>query len=304
MPSPAVPQGAGASGRRRLGIGHLTMLDVSPPELVGAAAAAGFDFVGFRVCAGGPGEQLWPLAPGSPMLRETLRRLDDTGLTVNEIDVIPLRSTTTLADVAPALATAAALGAGYAITFIEDDDLDRAGDTLALLAPAAAEHGLRILIEPMAYKQVRSFAQALRLIDRAPGCGIMIDPLQLHRGGDTLDAVRALDPALVPVMQLCDGPLQQPEFLTCPGPLPRGQAPGTSVGQLEARAWRRPVGEGDLPLAELVNILPGVPISIEAPNLGLSRLLDPVELAHRHMTGLARVVAATDRPAAAHRTAG
>lgn len=284
---------AQTSRHRLLGIGHLTMLDVSPPDLVTAAAAAGLDFVGLRVAAGGPGEELWPLAPGSPMLQETLRRLDDTGLVVSDVDVLPIRPGTSPAEAEPAMEIAALLGARYVISFIEDDDLARVGEVLAGLSGPAADHGLRIVIEPMSYKQVRTFHQARRLLVAAPATGIVVDPVQFVRSGDGLDDVRALDPAAVPFLQLCDGPLVAPTELPRTA-LPRGQSPGTSVTQLEARAWRLPAGEGELPLVDVVRILPDVPISVEAPNLGLSRLLDPVALARRHRAGVERVLAAAE----------
>jgi sugar phosphate isomerase/epimerase len=266
------------------------MLDVSPPELVTAAASAGLDFVGLRVSAGGAGEELWPLGPRSPLLRETVRRLDGTGLFVNEVDVLAIRPGTRVADAEPALELAGLLGAAYLIAFVADDDLTRAGDLLAALAGPAAAHGVRVLVEPMSYQRVRTFAEARRLLAAAPATGVVVDPLQFVRSGDGLDDVRALDPAAVPFLQLCDGPLQVPGVLPDAGPLPRGQSPGTSIVQYEARAWRLPAGEGRLPLTELTSLLPDVPISVEAPNLGLSRLLDPVALARRHRDGVERVL--------------
>lgn len=287
-------------GSRRVGIGHLTMLDVSPPDLVSAAAAAGFDFVGLRVMAGGPGEQLWPLSEGSVMMSETLRRLDGTGLYVNDVDVLPIRPGTSPAGTEPAFDVAALLGARYVIAFVEDPDLARAGDVLAELSGPAAARGLRILIEPMVYKQVRTVAQARWILRAAPATGVVVDPLQLIRSGDTVDDVRALDPSTVPLLQLCDGPLAAPTELPRTNRLPRSQSPGTSIIQLEARAWRQPAGEGEMPLSELTAVLPEARISVEAPNLALSRLLDPVALARRHRAGLDRVLSsrleATARP--------
>jgi sugar phosphate isomerase/epimerase len=277
------------------------MLDVSPPDLVSACASAGLDFVGFRVAAGGPGEELWPLSPGSPMLRETLTRLQDTGLYVNEIDVLPIRADTSRPDAEPAMEIAALIGARYMISFIEDDDLTRVGDTLAALTDPAAAYGLRILIEPMSYKKVSRYAQARRLIQAAPGIGVVVDPLQFLRSGDTLDDVRMLDPSTVPFVQFCDGPLTAPTDLPRAIRLPRGQSSGTSITQLEARAWRLPAGEGELPLAELATIFPEAPVSVEAPNLGLSRLLDPTEMARRHRAGLDTVLG---HPLAVARSAG
>jgi hypothetical protein len=75
---------------RITGLDHLTMLDLAPPEFVAVAAGAGFDAVGLRVAPVSPGEQAWPVAPGSPMLAETMRRCGGTGLFVLDVEAIPL----------------------------------------------------------------------------------------------------------------------------------------------------------------------------------------------------------------------
>ena len=77
-----------------IGIAHLTLLRLAPPELVTVAAAAGDDFVGIRVKADNDGERQYPMEPGSPMSKETLRRLDDTGLTVRDVEILTLRPDT------------------------------------------------------------------------------------------------------------------------------------------------------------------------------------------------------------------
>ena len=76
---------------RITGLEHLTMLDVAPPEFVTAAAQAGFDAVGLRVAPLDPGGPAWPVAPGSPMLAETMRRCDQTGVAVLDVEAVPLR---------------------------------------------------------------------------------------------------------------------------------------------------------------------------------------------------------------------
>ncbi len=77
-----------------IGIAHLTLLRLAPPELVTVAAAAGYDFVGIRVKGVTDGERQYPMEPGSPMSKETLRRLDDTGLTVRDVEILTLRPDT------------------------------------------------------------------------------------------------------------------------------------------------------------------------------------------------------------------
>src|SRR5215207_8980540 len=68
-----------------VGVDHLTMLDVSPPDLVSVAREARFDLVSLRVVAATPSEEPWPMTAGAPMLEETARRLDDTGVRVRSV---------------------------------------------------------------------------------------------------------------------------------------------------------------------------------------------------------------------------
>lgn len=272
------------------------MLDVAPPDLVAAAASAGFDFVGLRTATTGPGEESWGLEPGSAMTRRTLEVLADTGLQVLDVDILPIRRTTSAAAYEPAMETAAQLGARYFNVLVDDDDLARATDVLAGLVPVAAAHGLRLLVEPMVYKQVRSLPQAVDFVGGAPGSGIMIDPLHFRRYRGDLAEVRSLDPSLFPYLQICDAPLEAPHDLPQPESLPRGQAAGVSPAQLEARAWRLPPGEGELPLGELLAAVPDVPVAIEAPNLYLSATLSPQDLARRLKDGLDAVLAGSASP--------
>src|SRR5579863_8573492 len=81
-----------------VGIDHLTLLHVSPPELVTIASETGFGAVGLRVGTSGPGEEPWPMTVGSPMLEETMRRLNDTGVQVLDVEVIRLGPDTTRQD--------------------------------------------------------------------------------------------------------------------------------------------------------------------------------------------------------------
>src|SRR3954451_339916 len=94
-----------------IGIAHLTLLALPPPELVTMAAQAGYDFVGLRVKAATPGEREYPMEPGSPMSREALLRLDDTGLAVRDVEFLTVGPDTGPDDWRPALAAGAALGA-------------------------------------------------------------------------------------------------------------------------------------------------------------------------------------------------
>ncbi|WP_336630874.1 MULTISPECIES: sugar phosphate isomerase/epimerase family protein [unclassified Microbacterium] len=257
---------------RALGVGHLTLLDLTPPQLVETAARAGFDFVGMRVRAVTTTEAAFPMREGSPMLRETVQRLRDTGLVVRDIEFLPLTADTTADDWMPALASGAELGASVLTVTGADPDRSRLVDTLGRLAADAAAFGIRPALEPISYQPVARVADAADLA-RATGAVLMLDPLHIARGGSTIADVRAVEPDLVPVVQLCDAP----ERLD-PGSM--AEPDRIAALQHEARLQRLLVGEGELPLAELLAAAPeGVPVSVEIPHARLRARLDALAFA-------------------------
>jgi len=74
---------------RPISLAHLTVLDTTPPDLVSVAAAAGFKNIGIRLTAtpsvGGPP---YDALHDGPVLRETLRRLADTGVSVLDTEFL------------------------------------------------------------------------------------------------------------------------------------------------------------------------------------------------------------------------
>ena len=268
-------------GRRPVGLGHLTLLDTAPPELVSLAAQAGFEAVGMRAAVASATEEPWPMAVGSPMLRETLRRMDDTGVRVTDVEIIRLVPQTRAADQRALFETGAELGARFVNVIDFDPDHGRAADTLAAIAAEAAPFGLRPCVEPMAYSKLTSLADAVKLVDGS-AAGIIADPLHLHRCGDDPARLRELDPRLLGYFQLCDAMLAPPHGLPRPQRLPRGQPADVDDAQLEGRAARMLPGDGELPLAELVDAVPAdLPVAVEAPNLQLSARLGVPEFLRR-----------------------
>ena len=231
------------------GLEHLTLLNVPPPDLVTIAARAGFDAVGLRISPATDDERPWPMAPGSAMLAETALRCADTGITVLDAEAVRLGPART--DFAPFLDAAAQLGARYVNAICEEEDLSRLTDEFARLAADARPYGIRPVVEFMAYRSVRTLADATAVAAKSGG-GILIDALHVQRCGVSLDALRCVDPGLVSYVQLCDAPLA---------------APADQVR--EARSARLLPGEGELPIAELLAALPGdVPVAVEAPQAG------------------------------------
>src|SRR3712207_2758935 len=124
---------------REIGIDHLTMLDVSPPELVTIAREAGFDSISPRVAAATPGEEPWPMTTGSAMLEETVRRLDDTGIRVLAVEVVRIGPDTRREDYERELESGAKLRARYVTVNSYDPDIERASETFAALTADRSE---------------------------------------------------------------------------------------------------------------------------------------------------------------------
>jgi sugar phosphate isomerase/epimerase len=277
---------------RITGLDHLTMLDLAPPEFVTVAAGAGFDAVGLRVAPVTPGEQAWPVAPGSPMLAETMRRCGGTGLFVLDVEAIPLRPGSDLAGCEAVLETAAVLGARYLNVICDDPDTGRFADRLAELVRLARPYRVRPVIEFTAWRPIRTLASAVAIARGSDGAGLLLDTLHIQRCGVTAAELATVDPALLGYLQLCDAPAAPPHGIGGPGRMPREQQASADDAVLEARTGRLLPGEGELPLAELLGALPdSLPVSAEAPSLAVRREFSPAQFAARVRHALDSVLA-------------
>jgi hypothetical protein len=74
---------------RPISLAHLTVLDTTPPELVTVAAAAGFRTIGIRLTATpSVGIPPYDILRDGPLLRETLLRLADSGVSVLDTEFL------------------------------------------------------------------------------------------------------------------------------------------------------------------------------------------------------------------------
>jgi sugar phosphate isomerase/epimerase len=278
-----------------LRIHHLTMLGVSPPDLVSVTREAGFDLVGLRVVPAAPGEEPWPMTADAPMLEETAYRLDDTGVRVLSVEVVRVGPGTKREDYEQALEAGARLRARYVTVNVDDPDIERACEAFAALTADARPYGLRPLIEPIPYTQVSNLDEAIYIAKRSGGGGILLDALHFQRYGGRLERLRSVDRDLLSYVQLCDAPLAPPSEVPHPSSLPRGQSTDGTDLQLESRAMRLLPGEGELPLRKFLAALPaGIPVSVEAPILSLQETLTPVEFARRAREAVANVIPERD----------
>jgi Sugar phosphate isomerases/epimerases len=281
---------------RKLGIDHLTLLGLTPPEMVTLAAEVGFDYVGLRVRPATAGESGYPMHPGSPMVKQTLALLDGTGVEVLDTEATTLDGVTSREDWLPALEVSAILGARFFSVIVADEDLSRAGADLAQLVEDAKGFAIRPSIEPITYRTIHSVPAAAELARTAPGAGVVIDALHFARFGGTVDEVVGLGD-LLSWVQLCDGPASAPVGLRRPTRMPAGQSiEGTDL-QVESRAVRGFPGEGEFLLRELLSALPAsTPLAVETPNVDRATQMGPKAYAEAALLATRALLAELNSP--------
>jgi sugar phosphate isomerase/epimerase len=239
-----------------ISLAYLTVDGATPEEHVVAAAGAGFDAAGLRIKPPthlADSQSLIGLGDATARLGDACRRY---GIRPLDAEVMSLAADTGRAELTAMADTAAALGFRFVQTVVEDEDLDRAADTLSSLAEIAAAAGLGVALEFMAFRPLSTLDSALRMVRNvdAENIGLLIDALHLDRAGGSIDDVAVIPADQIAMVQLCDAPAIAP-------------TPEALVD--EARNCRLHPGEGALPLNRLLDVLPDrLPLSLEVPHPG------------------------------------
>jgi sugar phosphate isomerase/epimerase len=79
------------------------------------------------------------------------------------------------------------------------------------MADIAAEYGLVVSYEPLAWRTVWSVNQGLEVIAEAarPNVGLLVDGFHSFAGGDELEAIRGLDPEIITTFHVGDAEPRQ-----------------------------------------------------------------------------------------------
>jgi sugar phosphate isomerase/epimerase len=249
-----------------IGLAALTVLELAPPDMVACARDAGFDCVGVRLIPATAEEVQHPMVGDTSLVRETERRLKDTGMRVLDIEIFRLRPDTRVADYEAALATGARFGAKQALVAGNDPDESRLTASFAAFCEIAQRYGIAANLEPMPWTDCQNFAKGVRIVAAAaqPNGGVLIDPIHFDRGGSVASEIANAPRALFRYAQLCDAPAERP----------------TDVAGLlyQARAERLMPGDGGLDLKGILRALPAdLPLSLEIPMETLSKTVGAVE---------------------------
>ncbi len=264
-----------------LSLDHLTLFELTPPELVQIAAEAGFAHVGLRLHpAAPPGERQHPMLGDSPMRRETLARMRDTGVAVFDFGVFRLKRGVDVRTFEPVLESAAVLGARHAVVNGDEPDARVLADLLHGLCELGRPYGVRMNLEPTPWTGIPTLGAAIAVLAACghPEARLMIDTIHVDRSGGTLADLAAVPPALIDYVQVCDAA----------GPRPADFE--TMIHQ--ARNERAFPGDGNLDLAGMLSVLPdGIPLSLEAPVKSLAERLSARERAQRGRAAMEVLVA-------------
>ena len=268
---------------RILSLAALTVLELTPPEMVSCAAEAGFSHVGIRLLPAMPAEPQYDLVGDTPLLREVARRLADTGVKVLDVEIFRLKPETRVTDHEAVIATAARLGARELLVAGNDPDEARLVDSFAAFCALAGRYGLGAGLEFMPWTDVKDLSQAARIVEGA-GCanaGVLIDPFHLSRSRSRIADIALLPPSRSRFLQFCDVPAAIP--------------PTMDAILAEARAERLFPGDGGLDLVGLLRAVPrDIPLSLEVPTHTLAKTVGATERARRALAATRRVLAQLD----------
>lgn len=270
------------SATREMTLSYLTLQHLLPPDFVSVAHQSGYQGISVRLIpASPPGEEQLPMFGSSPLLAETIARLDDTGIYIHDIEVLRIGETVDMAALERVMETAVRLRARNLDVIAQDPVEERLAENLARVAALTASYGVRTCLESMVYMATKTMAQAARVIALTgrDDIGIIVDALHLDRAGDSPEDVCRLAPGQIACVQLCDAG-------------PRPDATDTAALLRESREDRMVPGEGILPLRELIRLAPStVPISLEVPTIGLIGTMSDVALARKMREAALQIMA-------------
>jgi sugar phosphate isomerase/epimerase len=235
-------------------LAHLTVLGLSPPDVVRVAARTGYQTVGLRlirVTDTGPG---YPLMHDPVMMRATKAAMVETGVGVLDIELVKITPDIDVGALEPFLAIGAELGARHVIIAPYDPDLTRLADRLAAITERAARWGLGAVLEFFPWTEVPDLGTAVRVVEAAGRIetGILVDTLHFTRSKSTLEQLDRVPACRLPFVHVSDAPVQE----------------NYSMEDLlhAGRAERLPVGEGAIDIKGILKHMPqGIPLALEVP---------------------------------------
>jgi sugar phosphate isomerase/epimerase len=271
--------------QRIYSLAYLTSAPMAPPDALVLAQKLGYQAIGVRIAPAAPGGDFSPLTEDPAMLRDTVARIQDTGVPVFDVEIARLNENFHADQFKRFLETAGTLGARAILVAGDDPDEGRLTASYAAFCDAAAPFNLTADLEFMPWTAVRDARSALRIITNAdrPNGRVLVDSLHAGRSTTTLADLAAIPGSRLSYAQLCDAP---------------GEVPTTQEGLIHtARCARLLPGEGGIDLVGIVRQLPSdLPLSLEIPNDERLPKLGAQEWARQALAAAKRIIASSTCP--------
>ncbi|UHJ61261.1 sugar phosphate isomerase/epimerase family protein [Vibrio furnissii] len=234
-------------------LAHLTVIHLTPDQMIEMAADIGYDAVGLRLIKVTDNSPGYPLMEDKRMMRATQAALANTGIGVHDIEFVRMTPNFDIKDLEPFLEAGAQLGANQIITAPYDPNLSRLADSLAHLGEKASSYDLNVVLEFFPWTNVPDLATAYAVTkDAGDSVGILVDTLHFDRSNSSLQQLATIPVHKLPFMHLCDAlRLEHYEH---------------EALLHTAREDRLPPGQGQIPLQAILDAMPkGVPMGLEVP---------------------------------------
>jgi sugar phosphate isomerase/epimerase len=250
----------------QLGLEWQTVFGLAPVDYVNLAADLGCGFVAITLVPGPDnpyGFEPWSLRDDVALRREMVAAMKDRAVSISIAEGFTVRPGCDISAVEPDLDVLAELQVPRINTVSMDPDLERSIDEWSLLADLAAHRGMQTTVEFAPSLTLTSLDEALYAIRRIgrSDVGLLVDTMHLVRSGGTPDDLAALRPGIIGHVQLSDHTMKQ-----------------CHATYREDTANRVVPGEGELPLREILAVLPSdIVVGLEVPMRSRAEAGEPVE---------------------------
>lgn len=249
-------------------LAHLTVLTLTPPEVVEAAARAGYAYASLRMTRVTPAEPLYDLARDRVLMRETKARMAATGVRIHDAELFRMDASLEPEQFEAELDATAELGAHHVICQLPDPDRERATDRFARLCDLAKPLGIFVSLEFPHWTETGTLAEAARVVRavQKDNAGILIDMLHMGRSDSSVEDLAKLPREWFRFAHVCDA---------------EARCPATMEGIIRtARDERQFPGEGTIDVKGILAAMPAdIPYSLEIPRAVLTAAVGPYELA-------------------------
>ncbi len=248
---------------RKFSLAYLTIPGTHPVEQIRIARACGYDAVSLRTIPMHlPGEPEFLLHKDPDLFEAVKTALAEYDMPLMDIELARVRPDLDINEYEPAFEAAAKLGGTDVLGSVWTRNKAYYTEQVGKIAEMAKKYGLNYNIEPLPWAGIRNIQEGITMVDALgmDNLYLMVDMLHAGRVGTTPEELKRTDPKYFRFLHLCDGPAGEDGDPV----LDDIKAPLMLTTAREARFYP---GEGDMNVANMVAALPGLPCSIELPNL-------------------------------------